>query len=122
MELKVYISGKITGEDPVACKLKFLNMQVRLLTMGVHTVINPKNIGITDSWTWKEAMERCMRVLRENANTIVMLDDWCNSKGSMEEYDYALNHNYLIVMEHEVDQLFKLAKTKFKWFDTSNIE
>jgi hypothetical protein len=121
MELKVYISGKITGEDPVACKVKFLAMEVRLKGMGIHTVINPKNIGIPDSWPWAQAMERCLRVLKEDANTIVMLNDWLDSKGAMEEYNYAKAHDYLIVFEQDIDHLFELAKVKYKSLNTSDI-
>lgn len=135
MELKVYISGKITGENYVSCKVKFLAMQVRLLAMNVHTVINPMNLGITEKWSWDEAMERCMRVLKENANAIVMLDDYADNKGALRELEYARDKKYLIVFEHEVDDIFTLARERYKlvntpppdiqnhtWKDTSDIE
>ena len=122
MELKVYISGKISGEEPVACKLKFLDMEVRLKNMGIPTVINPLHLGIPESWSWKDAMDRCMRVLKENANTIIMLNDWSISKGSKDEYHYALTHDYLIIFEDQVADLLQHAKREKKWIDTSALE
>jgi len=122
MELKVYISGKISGEEPVACKLKFLDMHVRLRSMGVPTVINPFHLGIPETWPWKDAMNLCMDVLKEKANTIVMLNDWTTSNGAKDEYDYARNHDYLIIFEHQVPDLWKLVKREKTWIDTSALE
>jgi len=70
MELKMYVSGKITGLDPEACKLKFAAVEAKLKMMGVSTVINPLNIGIPDSWNWDEAMELCMRVLKKKQHAL----------------------------------------------------
>lgn len=122
MELKVYISGKITGEDPLECKIKFLSMETRLKNLGVPVVINPKNMGIPDSWSWDKAMELCMTVLRDKANCVVLLDDWMSSRGSKDEYKYAAEHEYIIIFEHEVDQIMEIAKMQHKWIDTSDIE
>jgi hypothetical protein len=135
MELDVYISGKITGEDTLASKVKFLEMQMRLLGMDVHTVTNPHLLGITDKWPWDKAMDKCLEVLSKGHNTIIMLNDYADSKGALRELEMAEKLGLLIVFEHQVDDLYALAKAKFKnintptkvspkqtWRDTSNIE
>lgn len=122
MELKIYISGKITGEETETCKRKFAAMDSKLKKMGVRTVINPMNIGIPVSWTWEEAMDLCMRILKEKANTIVMLNDWSTSKGAKEEYEYAAKHDYHIFYEDEADDIIELITKPGKWIDTSTYE
>lgn len=122
MKLTVYISGKITGEETEACKNKFAAIEAKLKKLGVDTVINPMNIGIPVSWTWHEAMELCMKVLKEKANTIMMLNDWVSSEGAMIEHNWARNHNYRIFFEDDTDELLHLIATTPKWIDTSDYE
>ncbi len=122
MELKMYISGKITGLDPEACKLKFSAVETKLKKLGVHTVINPMNIGIPVSWTWDEAMDLCMKILKEKATSIIMLNDWVDSEGAMKEYYYARNHGYRIFDEDDTEAIVKLVAHSGQWPDTSRYE
>ena len=122
MELKVYISGKITGEEPTACKNKFASVERKLKNIGVTTVINPMNMGIPDTWTWEEQIAMCMKVLSEKANTIIMLNDWVKSKGAMIEYYHARNHGYRIFFEDDTEEIVNLVTNSGKWIDTSQYE
>ena len=122
MELKVYISGKVTGEPDLPCLIKFEAMENRLRHLGIRTIINPRKLGISAHWSWEDAMMVCMTVLKNNANTIVMLEDWKNSEGAKEEYNHALKHDYLIVHEHELDDILAKARVQYKWLDTSHYE
>ena len=122
MELKMYISGKITGLEPEACKLKFAAVEAKLKKMGVSTVINPLNIGIPDTWDWDEAMELCMRVLKEQATSIIQLRDWVESEGAMREYYYARNHGYRIFDEDNTEEIQQLVAHSGQWPDTSRYE
>ena len=122
MELSVYISGKITGEEHEACKKKFASMEAKLKKLGVDTVINPMNMGIPETWTWSDAMELCMKVLKEKANSIIMLNDWISSNGAMKEYYHARNYGYRIFMEDDTEELVKVIAHSGKWIDTSHLE
>ena len=122
MNLKVYIAGKITGEDPEVCKLKFDAVETKLKMLGVDTVINPLNLGIPISWTWKEARELCLKVLKEKANTIVLLRDWTSSEGALEDYYYARNHGYRIFNENDSEGIVKLVNHSGQGAKTSQYE
>ena len=122
MELAVYISGKVTGEDRELCKKKFESAENRLRKLGVLTVINPMKLGIPDTWTHDKEMELCMKVLRKKANALFQLNDWISSEGSMEEYMHARNHGYRIFDEDATDDLVKIIAHDGKWIDTSHLE
>lgn len=122
MELSIYISGKITGEETEKCKNKFAAVEAKLKKLGVDTVINPMAMGIPISWTWDEAMELCMKVLKTKANTILMLNDWVTSEGAMKEFSYARNHNYRIFFEDDTEEIVSLLKHSGVWADTSDYE
>ena len=122
MELKVYISGKVTGEPDLPCFVKFEKMEQRLHKLGIRTVINPRKLGISVHWSWDDAMAVCMAVLKNNANCIVMLEDWKTSNGAKDEYEFASKHNYLIIHEHELEDILTKARAEFKWLDTSHYE
>jgi hypothetical protein len=121
MELKIYIAGKVTGEDTVACKRKFAAMEEKLKLMGCSTVINPMNLGIPVSWSWDEAGALCLKVLEEKANAIIMLNDWLDSKGAKDEYKHAADHDYQIFFEDDVEGI-ALLLPEAKWIDTSAME
>lgn len=122
MELALYISGKVTGEEKELCKKKFAALEAKLLKLGVHTVINPMKLGIPDTWTHEEEMVMCMKVLRKKANAIILLDNWVSSTGAMEEYLHARNHGYRIFMEDDTEELVKLIAHDGKWINTSQLE
>ncbi len=124
MDLKIYIVGKVTGEDPDSCREKFAAMEKNLKRIGIHTVINPLNMGIPISWTWEQAKEICLDVLKRKANSIFLLDDWVTSTGSMEEHKFARHAGYRIYDQSDLTMLATLrnAPTAAQWTDTSAFE
>jgi hypothetical protein len=122
MDFKIYISGKVTHEDRETCKNKFAVVEKELRAIGVTTVISPMNLGIPDSWSWEEAMELCLRVLREKANTIVLLDDWKDSKGAKIEFYHANKHRYNIFYANNIVEIAEALVKKPQWIDTSYLE
>ena len=81
--MRVYISGKITGDR--GYKQKFRTAELTLLALG-HEVLNPAegNEGLTDA----EAMRRAVGLLL-TADAIYMLPDWMHSPGAMLERELA---------------------------------
>lgn len=118
MHISIYIAGKITGEDPEKCKLKFAAVESKLKMIGIETVINPLNMGIPITWDWSAAREKCLEVLREKANTLLLLNDWEKSEGAMEECSYAMNHGYRIFTEDDTDEIMILLKNSGVLIDT----
>jgi len=122
MELKIYISGKITGLETEACKIKFAAVEAKLKKLGVSTVINPMNLGIPDSWSWDDSIALCLKVLKEKATCIIQLRDWVESKGAMEEFYYARTHGYRIFDEDATEEIVRLINHNGIWTDTSRHE
>lgn len=86
---KIYIAGKVTGEDHDKCWDKFI---LYLSLVYKQEKENNNDVDITipqfvcyDDDTWFEAMEKCMEVVFE-ADKIYFLPDWKESKGATCEY------------------------------------
>ena len=119
MELRVYIIGKVTGEDRTICEAKFAAAEKKLRALGVKTVINPLKLGIPTTWTYEQEMDLCLQVVREQANAIFLIPDWVNSDGAMREWHHAFNHNYQIYDENDDEKIVGYLKHSGKWVDTS---
>lgn len=122
MDIRIYLAGKITGEDPEACKKKFAAVETKLKKIGVETVINPLNMGIPPSWNWEQSRSLCLSVLSDKANAIVLLADWIHSEGAMEKYQFAKNHGHRIFYEDDTEAIMSLLQHNGKWIDTSHLE
>ena len=85
--MRLYISGKITGDE--AYLQKFTEAQMRLGKAG-HQVINPAMLnGVMPEATWGQYLMIGMRMMEDLADGIVMLPDWKDSRGACLEYGYA---------------------------------
>jgi hypothetical protein len=84
MRKKVYIAGKVTGEDPEQCIRKFAKMEESLSQNPDYEVINPMKIAGPEI-EWKLAMRKCIAALMECDN-IVFLQDWFFSDGAVLEH------------------------------------
>lgn len=83
MKKKIYIAGKVTGEDKIDCIIKFGNMATVLEGLGFEPV-NP--LEVVGDWkvTWREAMNRCIKALVD-CDGIYFLEDHRSSPGATIE-------------------------------------
>jgi hypothetical protein len=98
--IKVYIAGKITGEEEKA-RVLFEQAEKRLSAVwGTEhvTVINPMKLPHDHSKTWKEYLTECIKHLVE-CDVIYMLNGWKHSKGARLEYYVAEQLGMLIYPE-----------------------
>ena len=84
---KIYIAGKISGEDMALCTMKFGKVQKEIEAQGFK-VLNPLEIVGTWETTWEDAMKKCIAALM-TADAIFLLPDWKDSTGARFEYDIA---------------------------------
>ncbi len=83
--MKVYISGKITGEHLAWVESNFANAEKDLKILG-HIPINPlKVMPYKPEITWKEYMKADILALTQ-CDAIYMLKGWHKSKGANVEY------------------------------------
>ncbi len=86
-QITIYISGKITGEPPAACRAKFEAAEYNIRNLGA-TPINPLKLGIPENATYPEAKPRCFEEIGK-AEAMFMLEDYTNSPGATDELDEA---------------------------------
>ena len=89
---KIYISGKITGDDNF--KKKFKVAESKLRKSGWRIIANPTSFPA--ALTWEAYMIQDIRELF-TCDAIFMIDDWKESKGAKIEHAIALNCNKLII-------------------------
>lgn len=94
--MKVYISGKITGNKNY--KEQFNNAEQELLKSGVE-VFNPVNVSIpVENPTYKDYMKADIQQLI-NCDCIFMLKNWLTSKGATLEHKIAIALDLIIIYE-----------------------
>ena len=85
---KVYIAGKITGEDYEIVKAKFDAVESDLREAGFKP-INPFKIApFNPTKTWSDYMKVCIKELVD-CERVVFLPDAFTSKGAKLEYEIA---------------------------------
>ena len=97
--MKVYIAGKITGESPIACGLKFGHAASALKIEG-HTVLNPYLTfkPLAFNFTHEDIMHICFAAI-DVCDAVYMLRDWPESKGAKMEHEYALNSGKQLIYQ-----------------------
>lgn len=95
--MKVYISGKITGDDNY--KEKFRKAEEMLKTRG-DDVINPagKDGLQGDNHTWEDYMRHDIGLLVQ-CDSIYLLPDWEESQGALLEFYVAAKLGLFIEFE-----------------------
>ena len=97
--MKVYISGKISGLDPVEAKKNFIKAELRLKNQG-HEVMSPKGIMDFAEFEHDDYMHVC-KAMVDVCDAIYMLSNWQTSKGSREELNYAKEWRKEVLWEDE---------------------
>jgi hypothetical protein len=75
---KIYISGKITGDDNY--RVKFLKAKDRLFEAGYF----PFNPAVLEEMQWKKAMRVVVKAMLD-CEGVALLPDWKDSRGAKIE-------------------------------------
>lgn len=89
MRKKVYISGRISGEQVEACKKKFEDACQKARDAG-YDPVSPWQNGLPDSAPWEEHMKADIRMLTE-CDEVWALPDYHLSRGANIEVKLAYN-------------------------------
>ncbi|HRJ90072.1 MAG TPA: DUF4406 domain-containing protein [Pyrinomonadaceae bacterium] len=84
---KIYISGKITGLDPVEARAKFDAAERGLRAFGYEPV-NPMALVEDRGQSWAEFMAEDIKLLAQ-CDGIWLLSDWRESRGARIEFQIA---------------------------------
>ncbi|MRJ11382.1 DUF4406 domain-containing protein [Ornithobacterium rhinotracheale] len=94
--LKIYIAGKVTGEEPSVAKRKFKDAENKIKSIfSSAIVVNPIELVNDINMDWNNAMRICLNEL-STCDMIYLLPCWKNSKGAEIERDFALNNKLII--------------------------
>lgn len=85
--MKVYISGKISGENYEKVTQKFNQAAAQVSAYG-YTPINPLDNGVHHAEEWNKHMAADIAMLLE-CEAIYLLTDWNDSKGARIEKNIA---------------------------------
>lgn len=100
---KIYIAGKVTGENKLDCMMKFGDAATQLEFLGFEPV-NP--LEVVGDWkvTWREAMNRCIKALVD-CDGIYFLEDHRQSVGATIEK--RLSYDLEIKPFFDIDSLIR---------------
>lgn len=101
---KIYIAGKVTGENQAECIAKFKKAQCQIEDSG-HEAVNP--LEVVGDWnaTWRDAMKKCLTALID-CDAILILDDWHSSKGAKIEFRLAMDLGMTIMSGGQIRPFF----------------
>lgn len=94
---KIYIAGKVTGEDKLDCAIKFAKAQNQLKAKGFEPV-NPLEVVGTWEITWDEAMKKCIKALMD-CDAVLFLPCASDSEGARLEFIIADRINIPVFMD-----------------------
>lgn len=95
--MKVYVSGSITGTTDF--KERFAAGEAEVRALG-HEPVNPADWNCPEGLTWREYMERNIRLLLQ-CDGIYLLRGWFDSKGSRVEQLIAQALDYLVLFQQD---------------------
>ena len=97
--MKVYVAGKVTGEDRDKCRYKFGYNATKLREQG-HKVINPFAMfeDMRKGFDKEDEMTICFAAITI-CDAVYMLADWHESEGAKMEHKYALDHGKKIIYQ-----------------------
>lgn len=85
-QIRVFLSGKVSGEEYYTAYRKFADAERSLETMG-YIVINPM-VVCAKHWSWVRCMIVCLWNLCR-CRCVYQLEDWKHSRGARIEYRVA---------------------------------
>jgi hypothetical protein len=88
--MKIYIAGKVTGLNWQNARAKFAVTEQKLIDAGLNRnqIVNPLELGIPPETDWHEAMQLCLKNLRQ-CTAIFIQKDWRDSFGARREITLA---------------------------------
>lgn len=98
--MKIYVSGRITGERPFECAYKFGYSSNKLRQEG-HKVINPYKMlepMAEVGFEYEDLMQMCFRSI-DICDAVYMQRDWHDSPGARREHEYALKLGKKVIYE-----------------------
>lgn len=102
--MKVYISGKISGEENYK---EIFEQRARLLKETGFIPVNPVSIGerlrktLGREPSYEEYLSSGIEALKD-CYGITMLPNWEKSHGAKKEYEYAVKHNITFIEIYQV--------------------
>lgn len=97
---RIYIAGKVSGEDYNQTYEKFCRIEKMLEGLG-HEAVNPMKLVSKHLNNWGEEMKICISKLME-CDSIYLLNDWADSRGAKLEYDLANALGYRLISDTHV--------------------
>ena len=94
--MKIYISGKITGNDKA--EQQFKSAEERLIKQG-HEVVNPFNLPHNHSKNWKDYMKEDIKAMMD-CDAIFMLKGYKTSTGANLELSLARELGMLVFIHN----------------------
>lgn len=97
--MKVYVAGKVSGEDRDKCRYKFGYNSTKLREQG-HKVINPFAMfdDMRGGFSKEDEMTICFAAITV-CDAVYMLADWHESEGAKAEHKFALDHGKKIIYQ-----------------------
>lgn len=84
MERKIYVGGKVSGLAPSEFHAKFDKAKALVQKLNPDAeIIIPTDL-CNDDWNWEKCMDVCLDALW-NCDTLYLMSDWKDSKGSFIE-------------------------------------
>lgn len=104
---RIYIAGKVTGEDYTTCMLKFGAKETELTLKGFE-VLNPLKVVNDASCSWEIAMRKCLAAML-TCDAVYLLPCWPQSRGAILER-YLAGHLGIEIIDAEKQPSFKKQK------------
>ena len=95
--MKMYISGKITGDDDY--RSKFAAKELELTRQG-YNIVNPCCIGEHEFLSYEDFMHVDFALI-DVCDAIYMMRDWKSSSGAQRELSYARAKGKKVFFEEE---------------------
>lgn len=110
--MKIYISGKITGETPDSVTDKFNRAVAEVIAYGCEP-INPLDNGLHESEHWNNHMVADIAMLFD-CDGIYMLTDWRASTGARIEHNIATELGMVILEQPKGSIIEDLKKQEYE--------